>query len=669
MTAYDEIQNCINNNKSFVVQGGAGSGKTEILKQSLEYINNNYPIKKTVCITHTNLAADEIKSRVGNQHIVSTIHSFLNNFTKDYKKNIHKVIHKLFEIDLVHRQGIEHYGGDETKQKKCEHEKYKKCYGKYTSALYAVKGEQVGKVEGKRAYDNDPDTFNATLNTNITSLNEEMYKLVADKDPNNIGYNETRFNSFTDLTYGHDGLLDITYFLFDKYPLITKILRDKYDLIFIDEYQDTNRKIIDLFVNKYLEKNNTLIGLFGDSMQAIYEDGIGDVDCYVQNEILARIDKQDNFRSSEQVKELINKLRNDGLVQEIAFKKKVDGAVENISDRQGSAILYYSIYENKPHVRSSKEEKEQYYAKLDELILHAIEGEENYVQLKLTNKSIASEVGFEKLYGIFSDRYLEPQEYIDRHLDRLQFSELFELCNAYKPQGSASPNYNLVLSRLKKRGFSINKISDKTAIKEKFDTIIDSGKGAMETLDVAIEIGLLKKSDRHLRYIEQKNSLVNELQASDSYSQFKQLSQSGKNTFNKIKDDIPGLNEMDFKELERDFKKEMFYEGLYSDSLKFQEIMNYFRYLNEDTEFLTMHRTKGGERENVVVVLDEYFWRAYDFKSVFSEELDLEKKSKNQKLVYVACSRAKRNLKCVRLVADENEASDIAAFFELVVEV
>lgn len=61
----DEIKKCIKDDDNFVLQGGAGSGKTEILKQTLEYLSLTYPHKKIACITHTNLAVDEIKSRVG----------------------------------------------------------------------------------------------------------------------------------------------------------------------------------------------------------------------------------------------------------------------------------------------------------------------------------------------------------------------------------------------------------------------------------------------------------------------------------------------------------------------------------------------------------------------------------------------------------------------------
>jgi DNA helicase-2/ATP-dependent DNA helicase PcrA len=669
MTALEKIKICIKENKSFVLQGGAGSGKTETLKQSLEFISKNED-KKIVCITHTNLAADEIKSRVEGDHVISTIHSFLNSFLKDYKKNLHKIIHHLFIIPTIERQELKEYGDDETVQKKKEHEKYKKAYAKYASSLFIVKKERMPKVEGKRKYDSSPEEFNELLNQKIQSLNEEIIQKISEKDANKIVYNETQFNNFLDLSYGHDGLIEISYLLFKEYPLIKKIIQDKFDVVFIDEYQDTNEKIVEIFLRYFLNPEKNLVGLFGDSMQAIYDDGIGDVESYVSDGTLTKINKEDNYRCSEQVVHLINKLRNDDLEQDIAFKKKKDGTYETKEDRQGSATLYYSVLDGeKPHARSSEDDKKTYAEKLSKLIAKATESEDNYVQLKLTNKSIASDVGFETLYSIFSNRYLEAQEYMERHLQRLQFAELFELCNCYAPPEGTSPNYNFVISRLKNLGFSVKRISDKQDIKDKFDTILNSNASAIDTLNKAFSLNLIKKSDSHRSYLEQRDSFFDGINENEEYQNFKKLYLEGNNTLTRIKSVLHDIEEEDFRELEKDLKKDIFYNNIFSENLKFNEIINYYRYLNEDTQYITMHKTKGGEKDNILVVLEEYFWRAYDFKSVFSEDVDFEKKNKNQKLVYVACSRAKTNLRCIRIVSDKNEENEIIKYFDNKVKV
>ncbi len=195
----DEIKKCIKDNENFVLQGGAGSGKTEILKRTLEHLSLTYPSKKIACITHTNLAVDEIKSRIGEGYTISTIHSFLNDCIKDYKKNLHEVIFELFRVNLMEREAIENYA-DEKEQKAEEHKKYKKIYGKYSTCLFTVLKGKTEKVEGKRDYDKDPVRYNELLNSKITDLNSEILKQIKGKESaKKKYYNETRFNSFRDL--------------------------------------------------------------------------------------------------------------------------------------------------------------------------------------------------------------------------------------------------------------------------------------------------------------------------------------------------------------------------------------------------------------------------------------------------------------------------------------
>lgn len=664
-SAFEELKICINTNKSFVMQGGAGSGKTETLKLTLEYIHEASPEKKVACITHTNLAVDEIKSRVRTDYEICTIHSFLNTFIKDYKKNIQQVIHALFQVEPLQFLGVEAYDGDTKEHKKEEHAKYKKVYEKYAATLFTVNNERVEKAEGKRVYDKDPERYFKDLNTRIESLNNQIINQIKDKDYSQIAYNETRFNNFNEISYGHDGLLELTSLLFEKYPLLLKIIQDKYDCIFIDEYQDTSEKIIDIFMSKL--SNKILIGLFGDSMQAIYENGIGDVDKYVENNTLKRIDKEDNYRCSEQVKDFINKLRTDGLKQQVAFKKKKDGTEEKIDERQGSVTLYYSRYEAKPHARSPKEQKDKYLKVLDALIEKASEGEELYKELKLTNRAIALDAGFGFLYEIFSNRYAEPIEKIENHLARLQFTELFELCNAYKPS-SGSPNYNFVLSKLKQQGLSIKSISDKKNVKAHFEKIILSEDSAFNVLHMAYDLKLLKKSEKHVGYLEQKERFLQELKP--DLQHFEEFYLNGKNTHNRIKDDLPDLTEEDFKDLKNAVDRKTFYAKLFSSELNFSEILNFFNYMNEETKYITMHKTKGSGIENVLVVLDEYFWsNDYDFKTIFSNDGNSQKKQKSQKLFYVACSRAKKNLRCIRLVSNRDEEDEITSFFESSIKV
>lgn len=643
LTVLEQVFLCIKKGENFVLQGGAGSGKTESLKRVLEHISSVYPNKKIACITHTNLAVEEIKSRVGNNdYTISTIHSFLNNIIKDYKKNIHQVIDKIFTLKKVEN---------------IEHKEYKKCYEKYASTVHSIKKESIPKVVGKRIYDKDQEGYNKALNEDIGSLNLDISSIIQDSNFNKIRYNDTRFDSFNELTFGHDSLLKIASLLFEEHTLISKILQDKFDFIFIDEYQDTNENIIDIFLNKIPTESKTLIGLFGDSMQGIYDDGIGSVKNYVTNGVLKKIEKEDNYRCSKQVVEFINQLRNDGLKQEVAFKTN-NGNVETIEDRKGSVKLYYSIYSGERTASGTPRDKDAYLIHLNTLIKTVEDKHSGYKKLMLTNKSIAIEIGFENLYTIFNDRYTDVKEEIEKDLTRLQFLDLAQLSKAYN-----ETNYNFVITELKKAGFILKNTKDKEKISKVLNNIINSEQGAFEVLELAFKNKILKKSDPYNSFISRKDTFLSDVKNDTYYIKFKEHYLNGKNTFTRIKDDIDDLTEEVFKENERLFKKERFFEELFSTKIKFKEIISYFSYLNEETNYITMHKTKGSGIKNVLIILEEYFWSKYKFRTIFdSTETDLDKKLFNKKLFYVASSRAIDNFLCIRITTPEGK-DDLLKFF------
>ena len=649
----DLIIKCIDQKENFVLQGGAGSGKTETLKQVLQYLSENYPDKKIACITHTNLAVDEIVHRVGNQYTICTIHSFLNSLIKDFKKNIHQVIYEIFKVENMVRLPIEAYA-DEKSQKKEEHEKYKSIYEKYSTKLFSIKRESTSKVQGKREYDLNPEQYNQTLNLSINELNNEILELIKQKDYNKIRYNETKFDEFNELSYGHDSLIKLSIILFAKFGLLGKIVQDKFDFIFIDEYQDTNEGIIDIFLNKIPNNKKSVIGLFGDSMQAIYEDGIGDVESYISSGRLKKITKEDNYRCSQQVIGFINQIRNDKLEQQVAFKV-VNDDIETIEDRQGIVKLFYSIYDEKPTAFSGIDLKANYLNALNKLIKMAQDDLEDSKCLMLTNKSISAELEFKNLYDVFNNRFSEVNEKIEKDLTRLQLFDLAALCNAFT---MAPKNYNFIISELKKSGFAIKSIADKSRISEVFQHLTNNDFGLHEALLFSFDKQILKKADKYSEYINRKDIFLAEILTNNVYQNFKIQYTNGNNTLSRISAVLTDITEEEFKENERIFKKERFYNDLFSNRIKFKEVLNYYCFLNEESPYITMHKTKGSGINNVLVVLDEYFWSKYNFKTIFDPlESDIAKKLNNQKLFYVACSRAKRNLTCVKLISSDEEAN------------
>ncbi|HNX58268.1 MAG TPA: ATP-dependent helicase, partial [Spirochaetota bacterium] len=249
---------------------------------------------------------------------------------------------------------------------------------------------------------------------------------------------------------------------------------------------------------------------------------------------------------------------------------------------------------------------------------------------------------------------------IEKELTELQLIDLAELSHAY-----SSRDYNYVITELKKAGFLIRTNKDKMKVSSILDEIVAPDNGAMELLELAFRYKLLKKSESYDSYIDKKESFLSDIRADEFYTIFKTHYESEQNTFTKMAKVVDGLKEEVYRQYERLYKKERFYNDLFSSKIKFKEILNYLSYLNEKTNCITMHKTKGSGIENVIVVLDEYFWyQKYKFKTIFdARESDALKRLYNLKLFYVACSRAIDNLICVKIIFSE-EKENLLRYFK-----
>lgn len=648
VNALDSCKQCIDLRKSFILQGGAGSGKTESLKELLLYIKQTHPDARVICITHTNAAVDEIISRVGDRYTISTIHSFLYKLIGHYKKNIKSVISELFCVPHIIRAEQDE-STDETKYKKDEHEKYKKIYGKYANKLYSVCRENCDKVVGKREYDKDPVAYNQALNNAIDILNTRILELIGEKDYSKIYYNETKFDNLNELSYGHDGLLVLFHLLFTKYPLIGKIVADKYDYIFIDEYQDTRADVLTDILS-LSQTYNLTVGLFGDSMQSIYEDGIGNIDEYIQDSTLQSIPKPDNFRCSHEVINLINTLRLDDIQQNVALKKLGDGTIESDESRHGSVRVLYSVVDKKPHSHSTEDEKDAYQLLVNSLISKARENTDNSKVLILTNKAIAEKNGFKNLYKIFDDRYVDVSDRIEKYLRSIQALDVSELCHLY-----LTKDYNSLINLVKKGGYVIHTVADKKNLHDILESIISNQEASIKDIvEFAVDAKLIKRTETNNNILSSNANFLEQLLSDTLYQEFKRLYLGGQHTFSRISNSMDVSSEEEFKHLESLYKKERFLTEIFSSTPKFIEVLNYTRYLNEETEYITMHKTKGTSIPSVIVVMEEYFWNEYDFSLLYKpDENKQEKKINSQRLIYVACSRAKNDLTCIKILTAE----------------
>lgn len=91
-----EALECANSGQDFLVKGGAGSGKTHSMRGFLDEIYASNPHASVACVTFTNVAVNEIRSRFPTPSLhVSTIHEFLWSLIYRFQKNIQRSLTEL----------------------------------------------------------------------------------------------------------------------------------------------------------------------------------------------------------------------------------------------------------------------------------------------------------------------------------------------------------------------------------------------------------------------------------------------------------------------------------------------------------------------------------------------------------------------------------------------
>ena len=407
----------------------------------------------------------------------------------------------------------------------------KRAYQKLESRRQVVLGEVTPKVTGKRDYDKDPETYIAQMNELIAKLNQEIRAKLAARKPDEFFYNETKFDNFNEPSFGHDGLIAIACKMFDAFPVLGKIVSDRHDCIFIDEYQDTNADVIRVLLRCLPKPSRTIIGLFGDSEQAIYSDGIGSAQEHIEANEIVLVEKKDNYRSSQQVIDFAYQFRTDELEQKVALKTLDDGTIETLESREGSVRLLYDFAPEQVDTGNKAQDKTTnaglFREALDALVARVSYEFPGYVQLKLTNKSIANDVGFGRLYQIFNDRYQEPRDRISKTLDRLQFDEIVNLTTLHQRLPGDRRAYNRLITGLRKRGFSISSVSDKAKLDEMLRAFTAKDLPAYKAVKFAAEAGLIRISESHAAFLIHRDELLERLKDDPVFEAFEALHTSG----------------------------------------------------------------------------------------------------------------------------------------------
>ena len=589
---------CIEKGVNFILEGGAGSGKTYSLISLIETLIIKLPEIKIVCITYTNNAVAEIKSRIDNENLwVSTIHEFIWHVIKKYQKEIKNELVLLINDEII--------------------------------------------KEFKKPKDLENNLITIDYFNNIDVEYDEYYSM----NP----------NAENKIKISHDHILILAEKMFDKYKKLSDILKDIANCIFVDEYQDTSPYIAKILLEHLKKsKKKNVIGFFGDSMQSIYDEGVGDLNKYK----LKKIVKKQNRRNPRIVIEIANKFRNDKITQIPSKDKNAPNMDENGVIIEGNIKFIYG-----------KEQEDINFVKNKALFKpwNFLNGEQTK-ELRLTHKYNAEMAGFKKLYDLYNDDLIiKLIDNIQKNIDNNENKEsvLNELVLELRPiynkkdlfeEITGNEIYNLIYQDIKnllwKNVLEKCKISKESLMSYKFNGI----NGRYETNS---------HRDKILKKLDVLNELI-ELYESKKFNEFLKktnFSIQNKNDKSKLKEIMNFFMLEDRKTIEEvlDFSKKQgliredvdfdnyisakgFYLWERIKKISFKEYRNSILYLKEFSPISTQHSIKGSEFDNVLVVLESN-WNKYDFKTLFGKGSKNENvKKRTRKLFYVCMTRAKKNL-------------------------
>ena len=337
------INRCLDNFESFCFDAGAGAGKTYALQKSIEHIlktkgkalkQNN---QKILCITYTNAAKDEILDRLGKNSsvIVSTIHEFLWGFIaiqqellmieheKKIKGELNKIEQKINSNALSSSVTFADF------QAAISDEKFLEVFYN-TPSTPAEKFKSMIKEYSEyfSPYLSNVKTFSSLVKIVIKKYKlEQTLKQIEDKKSKQIIYNPIQNrDKLEKYVISHDTLLLYSKNIITSQNILKRLFSDRYPYVLVDEYQDTDEKVIDIIdsIREYSNaKKKFMVGFFGDSLQNIYKDGVG---VLPQKNKYQIIEKKFNRRSSSQIVGLIEKIRNDNFGQQSIYTNFNNGS-------------------------------------------------------------------------------------------------------------------------------------------------------------------------------------------------------------------------------------------------------------------------------------------------------------------------------------------------------
>lgn len=603
----EEILLHIKQNHNFLLSGGAGSGKTYSLVQTLKQISILYPNAQIACITYTNAAAIEIMNRANIANLrVSTIHDFLWENISIFPNDL-----RLTLVDLVNMEdsGIKKPNQDEVFL--------------LSSDVAVQYKEYVRLANGEISHDE------------VLVLANEMYKKYSKLcDILNDRYPFIFVDEYQDASPLVVDIL-LNYLQKSKHRNIIGFFGDSMQSIYddksvgdIEEY--VSRGIVHKIEKEQNRRNpNAVIKLANKlRIDGLEQKESNDIDApnmnegklkegtakflFSQNIEVSSVKKSKwcegwNFNDSKQTKEL--RLTHNLIASEAGFDELMQ------------------IYDNDPIFKFKKEFKkaaeQKHYviaenATVDEVVKgmdwkykKGVNEGKQHLDVLLSENEVQTLYNYVKLwsYEKFNQIYMDKDSLID---DRVEVAGIvvreakrdYLIQHLFKIQDIIFLYKNQMFNELlQKTQIKIVMNSDKAKLVDNIEKLISMENESIESVvDFADQVGLCRKDDKFLSFVEKNEYLYWRVQ-----------------------------------------------------QVKYGEFQNLYKYLEGYTPFSTQHKIKGLEYENVLVFLENGGWSNYNFEYLFNEHIfSTLSKSKQEtyprilkrtkKLFYVCVTRAKGNL-------------------------
>jgi len=385
-----------------------------------------------------------------------------------------------------------------------------------------------------------------------------------------------------------------------QFPKFRKLMADRFPLVFIDEYQDTEEVFAESLKTPLLgPKAFPVLGFFGDHWQKIYDSGCGKVD----HQNLTIIGKEANFRSVPAVVNCLNRMR-PALPQQVT-QPEANGSVRifhtnNINvarqtgQHWGGDLPTDAAHQVLQGLRQQlKEQGWDFSPKLTKILM-------------LTHNVLASEQGYRTLAGAFngSEAYIKREDkYMEFFIDYLE-----PICTAFSQR-----KFGEMFALLGSRTQGIRSHKEKVKWSTDFQGLIQARLNG--TIGDVVDLLKTTRRPRLTESMERREKLL----------------------------EIP---EAELPEEDRERAQKL----RTLRAVPYKEVIAVRDFILENTPFATKHGVKGLEFENVLVVVGRG-WNKYNFGQFLewagpaghpADRKDTFERNRN--LFYVCCSRAKKRL-------------------------